>query len=109
MTGVWEVRTHSSVHIWDLELFTYTRAPGPTGARMDWDGVPHRITRVEAWPAVVGTASLVFYDDPVTPDLLEQWRRSATILSIRRSRPPALPNRPHDAPHRAQPRSAEGS
>jgi hypothetical protein len=89
LSGVWEVCTRTSTHIWDLDQHTYTRLPGAGGAAMPGDGTPHRITQVQAWPEV-GTYSYVVFDDPQLPDLIEQWRQSGTCLSIRRVAPPAL-------------------
>jgi hypothetical protein len=91
MSGVWEVETRGSTHIWDLDVGTYQRLPGPRGRPMSGDGVPQRITWVGHWPRV-GDRSYVVYDDADIPQLLEHWRYSGTILSIRQAQIPASPD-----------------
>jgi hypothetical protein len=59
---------------------TYQRLPGPGRKRFAYDGDAHRITRVEAYPAL-GRSSIVFFDDPLRP-WMEQWRVCSTICSI---------------------------
>ena len=85
MRGRWAVKSQGSVHIWDLDVMTYSRQPGPqspSGA-FDYDGIDHRITRVTRWPRV-GDHSVVWFDDPHRPYDMEQFRRSSVIVSIRR-------------------------
>jgi len=52
--GRWLVTTQGSTHVWDLDAMTYERRPGPESpaGAMAYDGIPHRITRVERWPEV---------------------------------------------------------
>lgn len=63
MGGRWEVHTHNTNHVWDLNAMTYTRRPGPRSGPMPHDNVEVAIGRVDAWPAV-GARSLVWFDDP---------------------------------------------
>lgn len=92
--GRWLITTKSSRHMWDLDAGTYQRLPGDDGPAFDWDGRVVRITKVDRWPAV-GGKSLIWFDDPEMPDELEQWRRSATIVSIERL-PEAATSAGHD-------------
>lgn len=84
MGGAWLVRTRGSTHVWDLDAMTYTRRPGPDSGSgsMRFDGCAMPITGVEAWPEV-GKSFVVWYDDPEDPDLMEHYRISSTVRSIR--------------------------
>jgi hypothetical protein len=83
MGGRWLVATQGSCHEWDLDAMTYMRIPGPGSLSGPFalDRQPMAITRVQRWPRV-GSASLVWYDDPADPDRLEHWRQSSRIVSI---------------------------
>lgn len=81
--GRWLVTTQGSTHEWDLDAMTYKRIPGPesrAGAMLQ-DGEAMKITGVDRYPEV-GATSFVWYDDPVHPFAIEQWRQSSTIVSI---------------------------
>lgn len=90
-TGRWLVFTKGSVHLWDLDQGTYQRLPGEGRSRFDYDEVVVHLTRVERWPSV-GSTSFIWYDDPIHPHTLEQWRQSSTIRRIQR-----LPLEPRDS------------
>jgi hypothetical protein len=86
--GRYLVTTKGSQHIWDLDAMTYQRLPGTGNAVLissravfAHDGDVLQITAVERWPEV-GHTSLVWFDDPAHPQLLEHWRQSSTIVSI---------------------------
>lgn len=81
--GRWLVTAKTSHHIWNLQpgRWTYTRLPGPNASPMAFDGEEMVISTVGAWPAV-NQQSLLFYDDP-SDDLVEQWRISSRIQTIR--------------------------
>jgi hypothetical protein len=81
--GRWLITTKTSRHVWDLDACTYQRLPGDDAPPFSWDARVVRLTRVDQWP-VVGEKSLIWFDDPGAPASVEQWRRSATIQSIRR-------------------------
>lgn len=83
MSGVWNVETCGSRHIWDLDNMTYTRRPGASSGSeaMLFDGNAMPITRVQAWPKV-GESFFVWFDDPDDPDLLEHYRTSSTVRRI---------------------------
>ena len=82
MTGRWEVQTTGSVHVWDLDAGTYARRPRSPHGAMPHDGVDHPLVSVAQWPRL-GEHSYVVFDDP-RDALVEHWRRSGTIRSIRR-------------------------
>ena len=80
--GRWLVISQGSTHLWDLDAGTYARIPGPgRSGGYPHDGRPMPITRVDRWP-VVGSTSLVWYDDPNSPLTREHWRQSSIIASI---------------------------
>ena len=84
MSGPWLVQTRGSTHVWDLDAMTYTRRRGPDGVprRMTFDRQAVPITRVEARPE--GSVSFVVWcDNPEDPDLVQHYRSSSTIRSIR--------------------------
>jgi len=62
---------------------TYRRVPGEQCASgaFAYDGRTVSITRIERWP-VIGSTSLVWFDDPSAPAEREQWRQSSTIVRI---------------------------
>lgn len=82
-TGRWLLTTTTSRHVWDLDAMTYQRLPGDFGSAMPYDARIVPITRVQTWPQV-GAQSLLFYDDPSHPSLVENFRLSATIERIDR-------------------------
>lgn len=101
LTGTWEVQTSSSMHVWDLDRFTYTRVPGSAAARMTGDGVPHRIISVVAWPTV-GNMSHVVFNDPGAPDLFR------AVAPVRDD--PVDPPQPETGDDRqVEPHGSEGS
>jgi hypothetical protein len=79
--GRYLVTTQGSQHIWDLDVMTYQRLPGSSSAAFAHDTSELQITSVERWPEV-GRTSLVWFDDPAHPQLLEHWRQSSTIATI---------------------------
>jgi len=79
--GTWLVTTDTSCHVWDLDNMTYQRLPGSRAPLLRFDQQMLAITRVECWPKV-GQQSLIYYDDPNAPWLVEQWRLSATTIRI---------------------------
>jgi hypothetical protein len=81
-TGRWLVTTHGSRHLWNLDEGTYCRLPGDGRAAFALDGIPVKLNRVEAWPAV-GQCFLIRFDDIENPSL-EHWRLSSTVRSIER-------------------------
>ena len=80
-TGRWLVTTQRSTHVWDLDAGTYMRQPGDGSERFGLEGQPMKITRVERWPAV-GDRSIVWFDDPEFPNVMEHYRVSSAIRSI---------------------------
>lgn len=83
MGGRWLVTTQGSTHEWDLDAMTYMRMPGAESRSggFPMDGERVLITRVGRWPRV-GSTSFLWCDDPASPDRLEHWRQSSTIVSI---------------------------
>jgi hypothetical protein len=90
--GRWLVTSRGSTHVFDLDLGTYQRTPGPGRQQFAHDERPMTLTRVERWPTV-GEVFFIWLDDPDYPDELEHWRQSSTIRSIVR-----MPDRDQDAP-----------
>ncbi|CAM4008491.1 hypothetical protein JAAN108728_06900 [Janibacter anophelis] len=84
--GRWTVHTRNATHTWDLDAMTYTRHPGPKSSSFPHDNTTVAITRVDEWPEI-GKRSVVWFDDPDTPDTVEQWRASSTIATITRAEP----------------------
>lgn len=89
MSGVWLVRSRSSSHVWDLDAGTYERLPDPGSSQFAYDGATLTISRVDRWPAV-GDQSVVCFDDPDHPHLIEHLRVSSPIRRITRLRPEDL-------------------
>lgn len=83
--GRWLVTTGGSTHFWDIQpgRVRYRRLPGGASASFVADDVEVTLTRIDRWPAV-GATSFIWFDDPDTPMLLEQWRQPSTIASITR-------------------------
>ena len=83
--GRWLVTTQGSTHVWDIrpDRVLYRRNPGAESAAFVADGDEVELTRIDRWPAV-GATSLIWFDDPVAPELVEQWRQSSTVASITR-------------------------
>ena len=81
--GRWLVTTQGSTHVWDIQpdRVLYRRLPGEASRRFVADGVEVELTRIDRWPAV-GATSLIWFNDPAFPELLEQWRKSSTVRSI---------------------------
>lgn len=79
--GRWLVTSQGSTHVFDLDLGTYQRTPGPGRQQFAHDQRPMELTRVERWP-MVGDVFFIWLDDPDQPDNLEHWRQSSTIRSI---------------------------
>jgi hypothetical protein len=81
----WLVTTQGSTHIWDMNSRTYMRIPGEASrvGSFDYDGTAHRITRVDRYPKV-GSFSVVWFDDPLDPTWMEQFRQSSEITRIER-------------------------
>jgi hypothetical protein len=79
--GRWLVSTRGSEHTFDLDAGTYLRSPRPGHGRFRYDGQAVALTRVERWPQVGGTF-FIWVDDPQTPELVEHWHQSSTVLSI---------------------------
>lgn len=80
MNGRWLVFTQRTVHVWDLNRFTYARHPGESSQSFAWDTVEAPIWDVRAWPEVGGTF-LVYFEDPANPSHV-QWRMSSRIRRI---------------------------
>jgi hypothetical protein len=76
------VSSRRSHHLWDLDAGLYLRAAGASSQVFSFDEMWHRLTRVDAWPAVQ-RSSFVWFDDPAEPFTREQYRGSSTIRSIR--------------------------
>ena len=93
--GCWLVRTRGSAHVWDLDTGRYLRMPGPTAAAMLFDHQSVVLTRVEWWPAV-GARSFLWYDDPdpARAPVLEHYRISSAIASIKGLLPRRMSQRP---------------
>lgn len=83
MTGIWRVTTRDSVHVWNLDNFTWTRQPGVTAPRFPYDAVPLRIWRVHRYPKV-GEQAYAEVDDPTDPENTALWRISSVVLKIER-------------------------
>lgn len=83
--GRWRVEAQGTVHTFDLDRMLYSRRPGPDSLAgpFAYDFNEHPITHVTLWPRVGGQA-LVWYDDPVHPLAVEQYRLSSTIVRISR-------------------------
>jgi hypothetical protein len=80
-TGRWLIHSRDSVHVLDLDAWTYERRPGATSQRFAHDNTVVALTRVEVWPRV-GGRMLVWFDDPDAPDLLEHFRLCSRIRAI---------------------------
>ena len=65
----------------DLDARTYKRRLGPTSQAFDYDNQPAPLTRIEVWPKV-GRQMLIWFDDPVHPELIEHYRVCSRIRSI---------------------------
>lgn len=85
MDGAWLVTTQGSHHLYEIHdgSVLWTRIPGNARDAFVGDAAPHPLTRVARWPAV-GDVAFVWFDDPQSPMLVEQWRRSSTIVRIER-------------------------
>lgn len=83
-TGRWLITTQGSQHVLDVDEQTYQRLPGRgrSGFAHDQRTVP--FSRVEQRPAV-GSAFVLWFDDPDSPDEIVYWRRSSTIRAIERA------------------------
>jgi len=82
MSGRWLVTTQGSQHVWDLDKMTYQRLPGEGRQRFPYDEQEVPVARVGAFPRV-GEMSMVWYDDPTVPEILERWLQSSRIVSIK--------------------------
>lgn len=81
--GTWLVRTQGSEHVWDIQpdRVMYRRIPGKGRQSFPADEHFVRLTCIQRWPTI-GDTFFVWFDDPQYPSLMDQWRRSSTIVSI---------------------------
>lgn len=83
MRGCWRVTTRKSVHMWDLDQWTYRRLPGELSKSFVGDGQEAPIYSVERWPQV-GQSFLVYVDD-LSDWTMAQMRLSSPVQSIERA------------------------
>lgn len=84
--GVWWVSTQGgTVHVWDLDAATVTRAPGgdSLAGDMRWDGEPRPLLVVFSWPRV-GASALFVLQHPDDPNRVT-YRTCSTIERITRA------------------------
>ena len=68
----------------DRDARTHEGRPGPTGPVFDFDNQGVHLPRVEVWPRADGRM-LVWFDDPVHPELVENYRVCLRSRSITRA------------------------